>query len=182
MDFFPHRIAVTRVGNSISASKSPTALFINNFATTPINTASFALNITGSDGTAGSNYTVVGTRGVTGTTGATGFRGKHVYLLDVGWSTGSNTICYTITGIGISTYDPNPDPPGPGWFCDYGVSNTYYADAATLANGVTVYTTPSCSADAVLVNANVSDPVQVKAFSTNAFGIIISDNACIGGL
>lgn len=168
MEFFPHRIPPRRIGLAATASNAALAFYVANVASNAVYTASFALNITGSAGPPGNDYTQVGARGPIGPTGVTGFRGGNVYLLATGWSTGSNTICYTITGIGTSEFYSVPSPPG--WFCDYTTSTTYYADAATLADGVTVYTDSSCSI--VANGVSLSDPVQNKAFQTNAFGLI----------
>lgn len=81
MDYFPHRTPVTNVASAISASNTPNAVFLANFYTTPVDTASVALNIRGQAGSSGTSFTTGGPQGAQGARGNRGARGKNIYIL-----------------------------------------------------------------------------------------------------
>lgn len=89
MQFYPHNIPSTLIGSAVSASSTITGSFINNFSALPVNTASVALNITGSRGTDGTSVVVLGPKGTTGPRGVTGFRGNNILLLSGSWHSGA---------------------------------------------------------------------------------------------
>jgi len=175
MDFLGHRVPPTIVGLATSASLAISASFVSNSAVTAINLAELALNISGSAGTSGSNFTKTGVTGTQGPNGPRGFRGKSAYLLAVGWSTGSNSVCYQTDGLGSATYD------GMTYTCDYGLAQFYYADAASITDGVVLYYDSSCSSLATNLS-NKSDPTSNAVFSTDGSGVVTTSGTCGGGI
>lgn len=81
MDYFPHRTPVTSIASAISASTTPSAVFLANFNTRPVDTASVALNLRGVAGTSGTSFTTAGPQGAQGARGFRGARGKNIYIL-----------------------------------------------------------------------------------------------------
>jgi len=172
MEFFPHRIPPTTVGRAVSASLALSASYVSNTSSTIVASASLALNISGSAGSPGANFTRTGTTGTQGTTGPRGFRGKNVYLLSVGWGTGSKAICYSTDGLGNATYT------GTEYVCDYSLPQLYYADASTLTNGVTLYYDSGCTTVASNLSSK-SDPTSNGIFNTDGSGVItFTGNNC----
>lgn len=108
MEFYPHNIQSNLVASAVSASQAASGSYIRNFAEITIlkvNTASFALNITGSRGIDGTSVPVYGPKGDTGDRGDTGPRGNSIFLLSSSWNNGS---CAP-----PPTPSPTPPPPGP---------------------------------------------------------------------
>lgn len=171
MDFFPHRVPPTIVGLATSASLAISASFVSNSAATAINLAGIALNISGSAGPSGSNFTKIGVTGPQGPSGPRGFRGKSAYLLAAGWSTGANSICYQTDGLGNASWT------GMEYACDYGLPQFYYADSATITNGVVLYYDSACSTLASNLS-NKSDPSSNSVFSTDGSGVITIAGVC----
>ena len=171
MDFFPHRVPPTIVGLATSASLAISASFVSNSAATATTLAGLALNISGSAGASGSSFTKTGVTGPQGPAGPRGFRGKSAYLLAAGWSTGANSICYPTDGLGSATYD------GMEYTCDYGLAQLYYADAASITDGVVLYYDSACSSLAANLS-NKSDPTSNAVFSTDGSGVITTSGTC----
>lgn len=172
MQFFPHNVPINIINTATSASLTQTAEFLYNLGTIAINTASLALNISGSTGASGSNYIKTGSTGPQGLTGPTGYRGNSVYLLSISRSTGSNAICYTTSALGTATFN------GVDYTCNYGFAQTYYADASSLTNGVVLYYDSSCSSLATNLTS-LSDPISNAIFNTDGAGTItLTGNIC----
>jgi len=153
MQFFPHNVPISITNTAVSASLTQTAQFLYNLGTIAINTASLALNISGSTGASGSNYTKTGATGPQGSTGPSGYRGNSVYLLSM--------VNYT---------------------CNYGFAQTYYANASSLTNGVVLYYDSSCSSLAVNLSS-LSDPTSNAIFNTDGAGTItLTGNTCASSI
>lgn len=175
MDFFPHNIQLGRstIGTATSASLATTASFFDNFATIRVDSASLALNISGSTGAAGTNYTKTGNTGPTGDTGVTGFRGNSVFLLSGSWSTGScvGASCYTIE---VQRYRASTG-------CNSGIINFYYStdNIGVFGNGSPVYYDDVCTLPAT----NVSNLGQYgnNVYQTDGFGTASVYLTCGGG-
>jgi hypothetical protein len=169
MQFYPHNIPLTSTENSVSASKALTSSFINNiaaFGATLINTASVALNITGSPGTNGINYVSIGPTGPAGIRGVTGFRGNSIYLLSSSWS-GSNCVeestCngpYTLYNIGPG-FDECNTTQGSG---------IYYSNAELneITSGNILFLNSGCT----VVASNVAVHDGGNIFYTDPAGVI----------
>ena len=176
MQFFPHNVPISITNTAVSASLTQTAQFLYNLGTIAINTASLALNMSGSTGASGSNYTKTGATGPQGSTGPTGYRGNSVYLLSIARSTGSNTVCYTTDALGTATFN------GVNYTCNYGFAQTYYANASSLTNGVVLYYDSSCSSLAVNLSS-LSDPTSNAIFNTDGAGTItLTGNNCASSI
>jgi hypothetical protein len=171
MDFFPHRVPPTIVGLATSASLAISASFVSNSAATATNLAGIALNISGSAGASGSNFTKTGVTGPQGPSGPRGFSGKHAYLLAAGWSTGANSICHTINEVGDATFN------GMQYTCDFGLLQTFYADSATIVDGVVLYYDSACSTLASSLS-NKFDAASNSVFSTDGSGVITTSGVC----
>lgn len=137
MLIFPHNTSTTITSLATSASLSLSASLLNNFAAKAINSASVALNFVGTTGTNGTDYTKVGDTGTTGIQGDRGYRGDSVYLLAVGWSKTTPTLCYTITTVRDYCAPP---------------SLTFYSNKSTIKStsgvdtGTQLYYDSSCTA------------------------------------
>lgn len=167
MQFFPHRIPSTRVSSATSASLALSASFVNNINTPSItitNSASLALNISGSAGSPGADFTKSGPRGPQGATGRRGARGQNVYLLSVGWSQSPASACYEIQA-GSATLS------GGGFNCDFGVVTTYYTDASPSTSDVGSF---------IYFDRECTTPYQTAVFGNLArTGIVINDQPVI---
>lgn len=145
MKFFPHNLPLTSVATAVSASFTKTGSFIANFsaiAVTRVDTASIALNLTGSAGAAGTSYgPIVGPKGAQGNRGVTGPRGDSVYLLSSSWHDATNpgatcpsttlpTNCWPIGLYAASNVFEE-------YYCDFSVNPPY--------NPTTYYTTSGSS-------------------------------------
>ena len=179
MQFYPHNVSSTTIGSAVSASTATSASFINNFAGIAINTASIALNITGSAGASGTSVAVIGPTGSQGVRGVTGFRGNSIFLLSSSWS---GSACGSVG-------DPCNGPItlyaiGPGFDecrTDQGSGTYYTTSSLTLlqssnvgdANGVILYTNSSCTSVAAnnAINNGLYGPV---IFYTDGAGVITS--------
>ena len=109
MQFYPHNIPSTFVGQAVSASRADTGSLINNFSAIPITTiatASIALNISGSRGADGTSQSVIGPKGDTGTRGVTGPRGNSVFILSGSWHTGSPCGAGSATCYEVKNWNP----------------------------------------------------------------------------
>ena len=179
MQFYPHNISTTLIGNAVSASLSLSGSFINNFSAIPVNTvntASLALNITGSRGTDGTGAVVQGPQGATGTRGVTGFRGDSIFLLSSAWSGSACAAppanCYP--HIFYPTYTL-----GGVRFCDFGNLVTYYStDSALSAGSSPMYYNSICTNLASNANPLGAYAPTSTAYSTNASGILQTIEAC----
>lgn len=179
MQFYPHNVSSTTIGSAVSASTATSASFINNFAGIAINTASIALNITGSAGASGTSVAVIGPTGSQGVRGVTGFRGNSIFLLSSSWS---GSACGSVG-------DPCLGPItlyaiGPGFDecrTDQGSGTYYTTSSLTLlqsntvgdANGVILYTNSSCTSVAAN-NAINNGPFGPVIFYTDGAGVITS--------
>lgn len=176
MEFYPHNIPNIYVGSAVSASIAVTGSLINNFAAIAIdtvNTASLTLNITGSQGTAGTNIPVYGPTGAAGLRGATGFRGDNIFLLSGSWNTdpcSAPVVCYG----GYLLYNVGPDA---GQCEESQGSATYYSNyndidgaTGTDANGYILYTDPGCTTPAISAYVHNGS----TTFSTDGAGEISS--------
>ncbi len=90
---------------AVSASSAATSSFLNNVGV-PINTASLALNISGSAGANGSNAVIVGATGPQGDQGDPAANGLSIYLLAVARSTCGGCGPGTIPSASVDTCDP----------------------------------------------------------------------------
>ena len=140
MKYFPNNL--TTVPLAISASITSRSALINNFAGTPINTASLALNITGSRGSSGISYLVVGPTGPQGPIGPMGPPGDGIYMLPA-----SRTVCgcFTYTTFATATAPIDPEV---NYTCGT-PNNTYYSPSDTIGAGITLYTVPECQTTTV---------------------------------
>lgn len=146
MTFFPHKVSPTNIGQAVSASKASSSLFISNFANLNINTASLGLNISGSPGSPGTNFTRTGTKGPDGFQGEKGFRGDNAYLLSASWSRTAPVACNPIYDI--------KDYCGGGYTLYY--SNTTSIPGTTGAStvGINVYFDSDCNTQVLTVPGN----------------------------
>lgn len=175
MEFFPHNIQLGKstIGSAVSASLTVTASFLDNFATIRVDSASLALNISGSPGTNGTNYIKTGDVGPTGIDGVRGFRGNSVFLLSSSWSTGScvGFQCYTIE---VQRYRESSG-------CNSGIINFYYStdNINVFGNGSPVYYNETCTLPAT----NVSNLGQYgnSVYQTDGFGTASVLTTCGGG-
>lgn len=145
MEFFPHNIQLGKstIGSADTASLTVSASFIANFAAIRVDSASLALNISGSTGTDGVNYIKTGIEGDRGDDGERGYRGTSIFLLSSSWSTGSciGVTCYAYQ---LQRYRGT---------CNSGVLNTYYSTDTTFTNGSPVYYNFTCTDPAISVNS-----------------------------
>lgn len=173
MQFFPHRTTLGVIGQATTASRSAYAELINNFSTIPVDTASIALNITGSTGLAGSNFTAIGPQGPQGTQGPRGPRGDHVYLLSVAWDQAppeEEEICYELTPVGTSTFND------PDYSCDFGTTVSYYSTSSILTDGTVLYYDSGCSS--LAINMSGLAWSGYGAFGTNGSGVVENNGVC----
>jgi hypothetical protein len=179
MQFYPHNISTTLVGNAVSASLSLSGSFINNFAAITVNrvnTASLALNITGSRGADGTGAAVPGPKGATGTRGVTGFRGDNILLLSSAWS---GSAC-AAPPVNCYAFDfGNTYSLGGVRSCDFGNIVTYYSTDSTLSAGSSpMYYNDICTNLASNANPLGAYGPTSTAYSTNASGILQAIEAC----
>lgn len=173
MRFYPHNISSNIVGQATTASLAQLTTYLNNFIdiSVTVNTASLALNISGSTGAAGSDYTTVGATGPTGDRGVTGPRGNSIYLLSGSWNTGSctPTACYPFSfGDTYSVAGTR--------YCDFATPTTYYSTDATLSAGSsTIYYNSTCT---ILANNITVGAIDATAYSTNGSGILQVLDTC----
>jgi len=133
MKYFPNNL--TTVPLAVSASITSRSALIDNFAGTPIDSASLALNITGSRGTSGISYLVVGPTGSQGPLGPMGPPGDSIYMLPA--SRATYCTCNTVVG-GTATTSDNIT-----YICQTGT--TYYSDCGAIAAGCQVFTDLGCA-------------------------------------
>lgn len=174
MRFYPHNISSNIVGQATSASLAQLTTYLNNFTdiSVAVNTASLALNISGSAGTAGTDYTKTGDTGPVGDRGVTGPRGKSIYLLSGSWNTGSCTpvSCYEYS-FGDSYVV------GGTRYCDFGTPTSYYSTDSVLSAGSSpMYYNSICTSLAINVS-NLGAYVST-AYSTNGSGILQTVDTC----
>ena len=175
MRFYPHNIPSTVVGSAVSASTAVSASFINNFAGIAINTASLALNITGSTGTNGTSVAVTGPQGPTGNRGVTGPRGNSIYLLSASWSGsacgGSGDPCngpITLYAIGPG-FDECRTDQGTGIYYTTSSLSILNSNMVGDADGTILYTNSGCTSVAV---SNAVHNTQGVIFYTDGAGVI----------
>lgn len=180
MQFYPHNISTTIIGNAVSASLSLSGSLINNFAAIAINmvsTASVALNITGSRGANGTGAVVPGPQGATGTRGVTGFRGDNILLLSSAWS---GSACPTPP---VDCYSHTFYPTyriGGERFCDFGDSGIpYYSTDFNLSAGSSpIYYNNICTNLATNANPLGAYGPTATAYSTDGSGILQTIESC----
>jgi hypothetical protein len=157
MQFYPHNISTTLVGNAVSASLSLSGSFINNFAAITVNrvnTASLALNITGSRGADGDNILLLSSAW---SGSACAAPPVNCYAFDFG-----NT--YSFGGVRS---------------CDFGNIVTYYSTDSTLSAGSSpMYYNNICTNLASNANPLGAYGPTSTAYSTNASGILQAIEAC----
>ena len=180
MQFYPHNISVSVVGSAVSASLSLSGSLINNFSAIPVNTidtASLALNITGSRGADGTGAAISGPKGATGTRGVTGFRGDSILLLSSAWSGSACAAppvnCYAHTFYPTYTL-------GGTRFCDFSDYNeTYYSTDLNLNSGTSVmYYNSVCTSIASNANPLGAYAPTATAYSTDGSGVLQTIEAC----
>ena len=177
MQFYPHNVPPTTIGLAISASTATSASFINNFAGISINTASLALNITGSAGTPGTSVAVIGPTGSQGVRGVTGFRGNSIFLLSSSWS---GSACgsvgdpclgpITLYAIGPG-FDECRTDQGSGIYYTTSSLDLLNSNQVGDADGVILYTNSACSSVAV---SNAIHNTEGVVFYTDGTGVITS--------
>lgn len=183
MQFYPHKISTQLVASAVSASVATTGSFINNFAAIPVNrvnTASVALNITGSVGINGTGVVATGPQGPTGDRGDSGYRGDSIFLLSSAWSGsacgsgGTPVTCYgpvTLYNIGPAISECRFDQGG-------GIYYSSYADLGNVTNtdadGSFIYT-DTCTTPATGISVHNGSG---RIFYTDGVGAI-SSTACV---
>lgn len=186
MQFYPHNIPVSSIASAVSASRTVTGSLIANFsaiAVNTVNTASVALNITGSRGTDGTNVAVIGPTGATGPRGETGYRGKSIFLLSGSWNTGTCgggfvsecTGSYTLYNIGPGFGECNYSQGSSTYWTNYTSSESpplpeFMSITDTSADGYILYNNSVCSSPAI----NVSVHNGSRIFYTDGAGVISS--------
>lgn len=175
MQSYPNNVPSSIVGAATSASLAGLTAYLNNFAALSVTvyTASLALNISGSNGNTGSNYTIVGATGDTGGTGLQGYRGNSLYILSGSWNTGScvPAPCYAIE-FGYASLV------GSEYSCDYGLPTTLYSSTATTVNpGDTVYSNSNCTIQAANLSGLAYGPLNA-VMTTNGSGVLSSIATC----
>lgn len=171
MQFFPHNLPLTSVATAVSASFTRTGSFIANFsaiAVTRVDTASLALNLTGSAGTAGTNYgPIVGPKGAQGNRGVTGPRGDSVYLLSSSW--------HDENKAGASCAS-NPPAPANCWtvklYPAYNIFGNYTCAFGNVP--ATYYTNSGSSQDDVDFNFGAGFPLYANETCTDPLAPIIA--------
>jgi hypothetical protein len=133
MKFYPHYLPT--IPFATSASITGQSLFLNNFSGIPVDTASLALNITGSTGENGTSALITGPDGPRGFIGSTGPVGDGIYLLPS--SRATYCTCNTVVG-GTAT-----DGGSGTYICETGT--TYYSDCGTIAAGCQVFIDLGCA-------------------------------------
>lgn len=176
MEFYPHNIPIIYIASAVSASRTNTGSLIANFsaiAINTVNTASVALNITGSPGTAGTHFAVIGPTGNTGPQGETGYRGDSIFLLSGSWNTNACSgtpvppICYGA----YTLYNV-----APGGDCPTNIgSSLYYSNyfdltSSAAPNGFKLYSDETCTT----IAADVTTHNGSLIFYTDAVGTISS--------
>ena len=181
MQFYPNNVSVTEVGFAVSASKARSGSLINNFAAVPI-TASFALNIVGSAGAAGTNAgPISGPKGAQGSRGVTGPRGNSVYLLSSSWHDESKggascssapASCYEYTFYSAYVV-------GGTRYCDFGSTNitVYSTDSTLSATSSPMFYNNVCTNPALNQKLGAYAP-DSTAYSTNGSGILQTVGVC----
>jgi len=136
MKFYPHYLPT--IPFATSASITGQSLFLNNFSGIPVDTASLALNITGSTGENGTSALITGPDGPRGFIGSTGPVGDGIYLLPS--SRATYCTCNIVLG-GIAT------PPAPGddlYACDP-PQTTFYSSCDTVATSCQLFIDLACA-------------------------------------
>lgn len=180
MQFYPNNVSVTEVGFAVSASKARSGSLINNFAAVPI-TASFALNIVGSAGAAGTNAgPISGPKGAQGSRGVTGPRGNSVYLLSSSWHDESKggASC-AAAPANCYPYDFWPSyRVGGVRYCDYSdFYSTYYSTDITLGAGSPMFYNDVCTNPALSQKLGAYQP-ESTAYNTDANGDLVIAGTC----
>lgn len=185
MQFYPHNTPIISVANAVSASIANTGSLINNFSAITINivnTASVALNITGSPGTAGTNLAVIGPTGNTGLRGETGYRGNSIFLLSGSWNTdpcSAPVVCYggfTLQNVGPNIGECGSSQGSAVYYSNFSGQLTASIDpyvpaiSDNSADNSILYTDSSCTA----VASNVSVHNGSRIFYTDGAGVISS--------
>lgn len=174
MRFYPHNVSSNIVGQATSASLAQLTTYLNNFTNISIavNTASLALNISGSAGTAGTSYTTIGAEGPQGDIGLTGPRGNSIYLLSGSWNTGScgaPSACYA-TAFGTADGSNN---------CNFGLTSTLYSAVEFPSVGSTVmYYDSVCTIQATNVSNLAYNGLVVY---TDMSAVLQQSSTCSGG-
>jgi hypothetical protein len=172
MQFYPNNIPGNELGFAVSASIARTGSFIANFSAilvTRVNTASLALNQTGSAGAAGTGASLAGPKGPQGIRGVTGPRGDSVYLISSSW--------HDATKMGASCSTPAPTN---CWtvnlYSAYQVFGNYTCDFSTNPpyNPITYYTTSGSSQAAVDANFGAGFPLYTNNTCTDTLASALS--------
>jgi hypothetical protein len=176
MQFYPHNLPLSKISNAVSASRAELTNYLNNFQSISVTvfTASLALNITGSSGIAGANYTKIGQKGSTGATGPQGFRGDSLYILSSSWNTGScvPSDCFAINfGYGQLV--------GAEYSCDFGSVTTLYSKESGLEVNDVLYSNGTCTTLAANLSNLAYGPTN-SVYSTNGSGVLSSPNGVCG--
>jgi hypothetical protein len=151
MKYFPNYL--TNIPFAVSASITSQSRFLDNFSSTPIDTASLALNISGSVGANGTSVLVTGPQGPQGFAGFAGPPGSGIYLLP---ATRTYCACFPHQVTTDVTYTD------PDWSCAT-VDTTKYSPCEIIGAGCYLYDTPECDL------ATIPQPVPDDnyAFSNN---------------
>lgn len=181
MRFYPNNVSINELAFAVSASIARSGSLIEKFAAVPI-TASLALNIRGSTGTAGTNAgPISGSKGAQGQRGVTGLRGNSVYLLSSSWHDESKggascasapANCYEYTFY--SSYVV-----GGTRYCDFGSPNitVYSTDAGLSAGSSPMFFNSVCTNPANNQTLGAYTP-DATAYSTNGSGILQTLGVC----
>ena len=180
MQFYPNTISVNEVAFAVSASIARSGSLIEKFAAVPI-TASLALNIRGSTGTAGTNAgPISGPKGAQGQRGVTGLRGDSVYLLSSSWHDESKG------GASCSSAPANCYPydfwpsyrVGGVRVCDYsGFYITYYSTDLTLGAGSPMFYNEVCTNPALDQKLGAYQ-IEQTVYNTDANGDLVIVGSC----
>jgi hypothetical protein len=174
MQFYPNNVPANELGFAVSSSIAKTGSFIVNFSAIPVtivNTASLALNITGTSGTNGTGASLSGPKGPLGATGVTGPRGNSVYLLSSSWHDASKG--------GASCDTPTPTN---CWevklYSAYYLFEDYSCDFSVNAfNPTTYYTTTGESQEYVNANFGADFSLYTNNTCTNTLASVLSEFA-----
>lgn len=178
MQFYPHNIPSTLIGSAVSASSTITGSFINNFSALPVNTASVALNITGSRGTDGTSVVVLGPKGTTGPRGVTGFRGNNILLLSGSWHSGGSCAAVPVDCFPFIFYPAFTL--GGELQCDFSDFNqTYYStDLNFTVDSSIMYYNDICTNIVSDANPLGAYGPTAKAYATDGSGVISELGNC----
>ena len=171
MQFYPNNVSANELGFAVSASIAKTGSFIANFSAIPVtivNTASLALNITGTPGTTGTGASLSGPKGPLGAAGVAGPRGNSVYLLSSSWHDASKGGASCDTPVPTNCWEVK-------LYSAYYLFENYSCDFSVNAfNPTTYYTTSGSSQALVDANFGAGFPLYTNNTCTNTLASVLS--------